>query len=360
MKVVFDIDDLTDQHDPYEELIALKEQIPNLKVTLFAIPSGVSEETRLKYAQHEWVELGVHGYHHSNIECMIWTEEEAIDKITEGHEKLKSVKVFKAPGWLAHHAVYDAINKMGWAIADNINHVMLWIQHPDVAKVKRYVLNAQFEHETIHGHTWDTMDNGPEWWKEEALKYKDEEFDFVSDVARIYDVDVVQETCNSWSHTSAFGQRSRKHLGTMIRRLKPEGKILDAGGNDGFAAAGHPKYNITVADNSPFRAGFAKNILNVPAVCSPLEKLPFEDEEFEWVFCSHTLEHVKDLNEALSEIMRVSEKGVWIVVPIEPEQDLNNPSHLRWGDKEQWLEWLGDDAELMYESDEEMHCVVKK
>lgn len=46
-----------------------------------------------------------------------------------------------------------------------------------------------------------------------------------------------------------------------------------------------------------------------------IESLPFEDDEFETVVCTHTLEHVLDIRKAIGELRRVASKRLIIVVP---------------------------------------------
>lgn len=48
---------------------------------------------------------------------------------------------------------------------------------------------------------------------------------------------------------------------------------------------------------------------------APLERLPFDDDEFDIAFSSHTLEHVVDLDRSVDELVRVARKQVVIVVP---------------------------------------------
>jgi len=83
MNIVFDLDDLCDDFDPWDELHALKERIPGLKVTLFAIPSRCSDELLARYRTLDWVELGAHGYHHALQECLVWSYAETNEKLEE-------------------------------------------------------------------------------------------------------------------------------------------------------------------------------------------------------------------------------------------------------------------------------------
>jgi len=53
-------------------------------------------------------------------------------------------------------------------------------------------------------------------------------------------------------------------------------------------------------------------------VKADIQDLPFEDEEFDVIFCNHVLEHVNDDKKALSELFRVMKPGGWGIfqVPI--------------------------------------------
>lgn len=50
-------------------------------------------------------------------------------------------------------------------------------------------------------------------------------------------------------------------------------------------------------------------------VAAPLERLPFEDREFDTVICAHVLEHVRDLARSVSELRRVTARRLIVVVP---------------------------------------------
>ncbi len=61
------------------------------------------------------------------------------------------------------------------------------------------------------------------------------------------------------------------------------------------------------------------------------KKLPFKDNEFDFIIASHVLEHVKDPIFFLNEIQRVSSKGGYIEVPTKLEDNLvfeNKKDHL--------------------------------
>ncbi len=61
------------------------------------------------------------------------------------------------------------------------------------------------------------------------------------------------------------------------------------------------------------------------------KKLPFKDQEFDFVIASHVLEHVEDPKFFLNEIQRVSSKGGYIEVPTKLEDNFvfeNKNDHL--------------------------------
>jgi len=57
-----------------------------------------------------------------------------------------------------------------------------------------------------------------------------------------------------------------------------------------------------------------------PDFVSDLRRSPFDGETFDWVFCSHVLEHIRELDVCINEILRMLKPGglAWIQVPFEP------------------------------------------
>ena len=92
--------------------------------------------------------------------------------------------------------------------------------------------------------------------------------------------------------------------------IKPSDKVLDVGsGSIPFHLANH-LVDITIENDNFGRAGVAfKHIDGIPIYECNLERLPFEDNEFDFVYCSHVLEHVNDPDKACSELMRVGKRG---------------------------------------------------
>ena len=92
--------------------------------------------------------------------------------------------------------------------------------------------------------------------------------------------------------------------------LNPGDKVLDMG-------SGHipfPKAtvlaDIALTDDAVGRAGVPfKHVDGKPVYECSVESTPFSDKEFDFVYCSHVLEHVDDPETACRELMRIGKRG---------------------------------------------------
>lgn len=208
--MVFDLDDLCDDHDPWQLLMDLKRRYPEFRCTLFAIPGRCSEDLLNKYLGLDWVELGVHGYHHSTRECAAWGYEEAKRKLEELSEVWPGPRLFKAPGWSHNEDVCRALMEGGWIVADHVNHRWRW----GTSDMPRYCYNAP-DHDfgVYHGHTWETSGNGPtdwmdrdfsdvtEWkWVSEVVRNVEDEWEFLEDD----DAGAAHHTVAEWMRISGI------------------------------------------------------------------------------------------------------------------------------------------------------------
>ncbi len=79
----------------------------------------------------------------------------------------------------------------------------------------------------------------------------------------------------------------------------------------------NPRSDILV-DRYPFhngqRAGGFRIVVDRPLIAADGYSLPFKDKAFDYVICSHTLEHMEDPKKFVKEIMRVAKAG-YIEVP---------------------------------------------
>ena len=100
---------------------------------------------------------------------------------------------------------------------------------------------------------------------------------------------------------------SREHVLNILKQNQNKWKILDIGCN--LSAV---EYAQTVADIQDFSKFYEKK--NKKFVLIQNKSLPFNDNQFDFVFASHVIEHIADLSFFLSELQRISKKG-YIEVP---------------------------------------------
>tara|TARA_R110002072_G_scaffold291294_1_gene459371 strand:+ start:747 stop:1475 length:729 start_codon:yes stop_codon:yes gene_type:complete len=63
----------------------------------------------------------------------------------------------------------------------------------------------------------------------------------------------------------------------------------------------------------------ASSLDGIEYVAAKIESLPFADDEFDTVVCTHVIEHVLDYRQAISELRRIARRRLIIVVPRERE-----------------------------------------
>jgi ubiquinone/menaquinone biosynthesis C-methylase UbiE len=105
------------------------------------------------------------------------------------------------------------------------------------------------------------------------------------------------------------------------KHILKEVKFLDVGcGSGDNLTRAKTEFNCQVIgiDPSPGAHGvgrFSENITNeVQIIQGNAENLPFQNEEFDIVFCSHVLEHVTNQTKSLSEINRVLNKDGVVII----------------------------------------------
>ncbi len=101
---------------------------------------------------------------------------------------------------------------------------------------------------------------------------------------------------------------------------------------------GCPKRMLHVAPENVFAMKFKKisylnyitaDLNNPKAMCNlDVTKLPFGDDRFDVIYCSHVLEHVPDDRKAIREFYRVTKKGGWALlqVPITAKHTIEDPT----------------------------------
>ena len=92
---------------------------------------------------------------------------------------------------------------------------------------------------------------------------------------------------------------SKKYIENLIKQ-NPNWKVLDIG--CGYTAHKYANVICDIQDLSNFYSD--KQFVQLHD-----KKLPFKDNEFDFVFASHVLEHIKNVKIFISELERVAKKG---------------------------------------------------
>jgi ubiquinone/menaquinone biosynthesis C-methylase UbiE len=106
-------------------------------------------------------------------------------------------------------------------------------------------------------------------------------------------------------------------LNFILDHIDPAAEtLIDVGSGNGFLLkqihARHPKLKLWGFDIKD-KDDNAKGIYDY--VKGNIERMPFADKSFDVVTCSHTVEHLVDLEKCISELVRIARKQIFIVTP---------------------------------------------
>ena len=107
---------------------------------------------------------------------------------------------------------------------------------------------------------------------------------------------------------------SREHVLDIIEENHKTWQILDIGCNQDAV-----KYAQTVADVQDF-SSFYKN-KGKEFILIESKDLPFKDNQFDFVYASHVIEHIEDVSHFISELQRITKRG-YIELPSMLEDNL--------------------------------------
>lgn len=118
-----------------------------------------------------------------------------------------------------------------------------------------------------------------------------------------------------------------------ILSIKPTDKVLEVGPgatpyfrSDVFLELEYEKKSERIAQSG--HVGILET--DKPVVYYNGGKFPFSDSEFDYIICSHVLEHVADVEFFLGEVQRVSKKGYLEFPTIYYDYVYNFPEHLNF------------------------------
>lgn len=126
-----------------------------------------------------------------------------------------------------------------------------------------------------------------------------------------------------------------RHWAEFPGKLLPKpASILDVGSRLGYTCAEFeklfPEARVVGVDLVPDFVEMSKADYGIEAYEASADDLPFDNEEFDWVFCCQVLEHVPDMPKAIDELFRVAHHSIYISIPLEPDTPYSreiNPSH---------------------------------
>jgi ubiquinone/menaquinone biosynthesis C-methylase UbiE len=114
-----------------------------------------------------------------------------------------------------------------------------------------------------------------------------------------------------WEQVPADLGPAPAHVVEFVRSLDATGDTLDLGVGDGRVAAAIGAERLVGVDTSQVALDRARTRLPGAELMlvAPDEPLPFDDNRFDLVTCIETLEHIRDVQLALSEMRRVLRPG---------------------------------------------------
>jgi len=103
-------------------LCKLLEKHDNFRATIFVIPGRCSDRLLDWYRKADWVEICAEGLWGSTLECATWTYEFTKEVLAS----LEGMKIIRPPGGIANPEFYDAVQDMGWIVADDMRYLEMW------------------------------------------------------------------------------------------------------------------------------------------------------------------------------------------------------------------------------------------
>lgn len=135
------------------------------------------------------------------------------------------------------------------------------------------------------------------------------------EVQDLLEYDIKQFTFPLRKH---FNKNKRKFIESNIRKLDRNSKVLDAGCGAGIVTKSLLKdFDLTGIDNNEKAIRYClNNHGNHYRCCDLNKKLPFENDAFDAVILSETLDHVSNPAFTLNEIRRILKKDGLLLVAV--------------------------------------------
>lgn len=149
-------------------------------------------------------------------------------------------------------------------------------------------------------------------------------------------VDAYDQSWDNW----AGSDLSPDDITRLRERIQPGGTLLDAGCGDGFLldALRDLAGRTAGVDISGAGLKLARERLSDAQpllVQGFLEALPFADNSFDTIVCTHVLEHVRDLRASVNELRRICLRQLLLLVPCQEYLPYTEDYHLHFFPDEQ-------------------------
>jgi SAM-dependent methyltransferase len=144
-----------------------------------------------------------------------------------------------------------------------------------------------------------------------------------------------------------------------IRNIEPTDRVLEIGPG----GSPHPRSDVLLEKNFHDQAEAKGQRGHAPELKTDKKivfydggRFPFQDKEFDYVICSHVIEHIEDVDNFIAEIVRVGNKGYLEYPTIYYEYIYNFPEHKTFVlNKNNVIYWISKE-----ESGLDIFCTVNK
>lgn len=155
-----------------EALDAYKKHFPFLKVTVFAIPTLMTEESwKPLIERKDWIKVGIHGYTHKKGECKKGSFEEHCTLLSHYLKDKRYYPITKAPWLGCGNEWIKACAYLKIQIVMRDRKLLDELFGDDIPNIRHYAyLETQHEHMTGHpkGHA-SIFGRAKNWWTRELL-----------------------------------------------------------------------------------------------------------------------------------------------------------------------------------------------
>lgn len=123
---------------------------------------------------------------------------------------------------------------------------------------------------------------------------------------------------------------NRQSVSFILENIQGK-KVLDIACGRGYLAKKIvERWNAEVVGIDFIVADELKDSENPSFIQGDIEEIPYPDKYFDTVICAHTLEHVIDIQRAISELRRVCKKQLIIVLPKQREYKYTFDLHVHF------------------------------